>query len=568
MGFCCPRSALLTERAKFKFSMNQENNLTLGKRIALGFAVLLALILLLGLTSWYQSSQSSAGVDSLTKDNLPGVELTSELIADTLRYRTINLRHIISTNKVEMADLDKQADAQAQKLLAGLVAYRKTIVMAEEKQLSEKIEPLLNEYRAAAKEMRKLSMDLKTDEAIALNQGAVSKAYTAYEEAVLACKEWNVKAADATSQSLNAMLQSSKRLTVIVLAVSLVFGIGCAFLIIRSIGRVLRGISTTLSAGADQTASAATQVSSASQSLAEGASEQAASLEETSSSLEEMASMTQRNAETASKVKELGSQARQAGDQGVRDMAAMTTAMDAIKTSSADIAKIIKTIDEIAFQTNLLALNAAVEAARAGEAGMGFAVVADEVRSLAQRCAHAAKETAAKIEDAVQKSAAGAEISAKVAKSLEEIVGKARQVDELASEVAASSKEQSVGIAQVNTAVTQMDKVTQSNAANAEESASASEELNAQAESLKEAVAQLLKLVDGGKAQQIQHHFRSAPVKHSKQMVHLNQPHTKTLTFGNGTEHPGHAAKPPLVLKSDANRSQGDIPLAGGFKDM
>ena len=125
-----------------------------------------------------------------------------------------------------------------------------------------------------------------------------------------------------------------------------------------------------------------------------------------------------------------------------------------------------------------------------------------------------------------------------------------------------------MGIAQVNTAVTQMDKVTQSNAANAEESASASEELNAQAESLKEAVAQLLKLVDGGKAQQIQHHFRSAPVKHSKQMGHLNQPHTKTLTFGNGTEHPGHAAKPPLVLKSDANRSQGDIPLAGGFKDM
>jgi methyl-accepting chemotaxis protein len=178
----------------------------------------------------------------------------------------------------------------------------------------------------------------------------------------------------------------------------------------------------------------------------------------------------------------------------------MAEAMDAIKASSDDIAKIIKTIDEIAFQTNILALNAAVEAARAGEAGAGFAVVADEVRNLAQRCAQAAKETAAKIEDSVQKSSNGVEISSKVAKSLEDIVGKARQVDELAGEVASASAEQSQGIEQVNTAVSQMDKVTQSNAANAEESASAAEELNAQAESLKEAVNNLLTMVDGDKA--------------------------------------------------------------------
>jgi methyl-accepting chemotaxis protein len=264
-----------------------------------------------------------------------------------------------------------------------------------------------------------------------------------------------------------------------------------------SVSRPIKAVAELLSSGADQTASAAGQVSSASQSLAEGASEQAASLEETSSSLEEMSSMTIRNTETAEKVKGLATQARQAGDTGAADMKDMIVAMDAIKTSSADIAKIIKTIDEIAFQTNILALNAAVEAARAGEAGMGFAVVADEVRNLAQRCAQAAKETAAKIEDAVQKSANGAEISTKVAKSLEEIIGKARQVDELAGEVAAASKEQSQGIVQVGKAVTEMDKVTQANAANAEESASAAEELNAQADSLKDAVQNLLALVDG-----------------------------------------------------------------------
>jgi uncharacterized phage infection (PIP) family protein YhgE len=161
------------------------------------------------------------------------------------------------------------------------------------------------------------------------------------------------------------------------------------------------------------------------------------------------------------------------------------------------VSKIIKTIDEIAFQTNILALNAAVEAARAGEAGMGFAVVADEVRNLAQRCAQAAKETAAKIEDSVQKSIHGVEISAKVGRSLEEIVSKARQIDEMAAEVATASKEQNQGIGQVNTAVSQMDKITQSNAANAEESASAAEELNAQAEGLKDAVQNLLQIVGG-----------------------------------------------------------------------
>ena len=168
-------------------------------------------------------------------------------------------------------------------------------------------------------------------------------------------------------------------------------------------------------------------------------------------------------------------------DTGAADMTAMTAAMNEIKTSADDIAKIIKTIDEIAFQTNILALNAAVEAARAGEAGAGFAVVADEVRNLAQRSAHAAKETAGKIEGAITKTAQGVTISNKVAISLEEIATRSREVDELVVEIATASTEQNQGIGQVTQAVAQMDQVTQKNAASAEESASAAEELNAQA---------------------------------------------------------------------------------------
>jgi methyl-accepting chemotaxis protein len=245
---------------------------------------------------------------------------------------------------------------------------------------------------------------------------------------------------------------------------------------------------------------AAAQLAQASQTLAEGSSAQAAALEETGASLEEMSSMTQRNAATASQVKDLGTQARTAGDAAMGNIQDMNTAMGAIQTSGGDIAKIVKTIDEIAFQTNILALNAAVEAARAGSAGAGFAVVADEVRRLAQRCAQAAKETAAKVDEAVQRSAKGKEISLRVARSLEEIVGKARQVDQLAGEVATASQEQSQGIAQVNTAVSQMDQVTQANAASAEQSASAAEAMATQADGLKAAVGELLWLVGDGTA--------------------------------------------------------------------
>jgi methyl-accepting chemotaxis protein len=414
--------------------------------------------------------------------------------------------------------------------------------------------------------------------------------------AVLAAAEQTATTSAETSARMATAaadtLHTASDTLVFGLSIGAILGAALAFLLTRSITRPIKAIAEALAVGAEQTASAANQVSAASQSLAEGASEQAASLEETSSSLEEMASMTRRNAENAGKVKDLGSQARQAGDQGVHDMAEMTQAMQAIKASSDEVAKIIKTIDEIAFQTNILALNAAVEAARAGEAGMGFAVVADEVRNLAQRAAQSAKETAAKIADAVQRSALGTEISGKVASSLEEIVGKARQVDELAAEVAAASREQSQGIEQVNSAVTQMDKVTQSNAASAEESASAAEELNAQAENLKEAVHQLIRLVDGQR--HTDHAAESVPPSPSRHGVRTRIPsvppaspaatrpqtqaagrlHLHDSPPSNGAPTPRRTTANPLLATAAgpattaATPTPGRTPPADGFMDF
>jgi methyl-accepting chemotaxis protein len=299
---------------------------------------------------------------------------------------------------------------------------------------------------------------------------------------------------------MSELLASSNRMGTINLCLGLgaiLLGAGFMWYSARSIAQPITHMADQLASGASETSSAANQVSVSSQTLAEGATEQAASLEETSASLEEMSGVTNRNAESAGKANDLTRQARKAADTGADDMRIMTSAMQDIKTSSDDIAKIIKTIDEIAFQTNILALNAAVEAARAGEAGAGFAVVAEEVRALAQRAANAARETAGKIEGAIGKTTQGVQISEKVSKSLAEIVEKVRQVDELVSEVSTASHEQSQGVKQIATAVTQMDQIVQSNAASAEESASASEELNAQSATLQHIVEELRNLISG-----------------------------------------------------------------------
>jgi hypothetical protein len=305
------------------------------------------------------------------------------------------------------------------------------------------------------------------------------------------------ESAHAFSDRNAAFVRLFSRRVIAALATGAVVLLCLSLLVARSIPRPFQGVTTDISALAGRIGSASAQVAAASQMLATGASEQAASLEETSASLEEMSSMTQRNSEHAARAKELANQTSTAADSGATSMQEMTCAMDQIKAAGDEVAKIIRTIDELAFQTNILALNAAVEAARAGDAGMGFAVVADEVRNLAHRSASAASETAEKIENSLRKSAQGVVISTKVATSLQEILARARQVDELLNEITTASREQHQGIRQINLAVAQVDKVTQRNAAGAEESASSAEELRAQADALKEVVVVLQSLVGG-----------------------------------------------------------------------
>jgi methyl-accepting chemotaxis protein len=268
-------------------------------------------------------------------------------------------------------------------------------------------------------------------------------------------------------------------------------------LVVRPLVRSLTGVIGNLTARSDTLVGISEQITNSSQRLADSASEQASSLEETSSAMEQMAAMTRANAEHAQQASSLASKAQQAAAGGDQTMLRLNQAMTAINESAGRISKIIKVIEEIAFQTNLLALNAAVEAARAGEQGRGFAVVATEVRNLAQRAAEAARETTGLIEDAVGRSQEGAQVATEAGQSLGAIVTDVTRVSELIGGIAKASEEQAEGVEQVNSAITQMNKATQENAAEAGESSSVAEQLGDQAQTVKGMVDELVKIVSG-----------------------------------------------------------------------
>ena len=540
--------------------------LTISKRIVIGFIAIVLVAIGIGTFSIVRLAYIKKSADSIVGNSLPGVIVLGELLSGIRDQYSLVEKHILTTNEAAIATIDARILSVRETNTALAKSYEATITQPEDRKLYEADLTARDAYRATLEGVLSLSRSNLNAQAVVVLTEKVDPAFEKYARAVSDHLQYKEKNGLASGEEITAAIASSRTFSLIGLGIAAALAGGLAFFIIRGINLVLKRVASALHDGANQVASAAGQVSGSSQSLAEGASEQAASLEETSASLEEITSMVKRNAEAAQQAKDLSSQTRAAADTGAADMEQMKQSMSAIKTSSDDVAKIVKNIDEIAFQTNILALNAAVEAARAGEAGAGFAVVADEVRNLAQRSAKAAKETAEKIEDAINKSNQGVQVSAKVAESLQQIITKARSVDDLVGEIAAASKEQASGISQVNTAVTQMDKVTQSNAATAEESAAAAEELSAQAETLQLNVGTLQQLVGGAtspasvpahRSAQVR---RPAPARQSKPAAsHPAQ------AASNGHPRPAQTA----VLTSDNGRSNGlPMPTDDEFKNF
>ena len=448
-----------------------------------------------GAGAWYQFQKVVATSHDLqvTTQSLRN-QMEADMIHDALRADVLSVLNAVATKDTAAQEAARKDLAEHSKHFRDLIAANQQLKLAPKPTaaIAEIAAPLEDYLKQAEAVFAACATDTAAAEA---KLQEFQKSFSRLDEkmaVVSAVIESSEKAIVQTSAGLKAQFQQMLVASVItsLLALSLL-----TLLVARSIPGPFRRIVRNLSSTAEVTNATSAIVADTSRKLAVGAGQSAATLQETSASLEEIAGMIKRTAQNANVTKELGNDLRAAADTGATDMQAMSRAMDEIKTSSDNIAKIIKTIDEIAFQTNLLALNAAVEAARAGEAGAGFAVVADEVRALAQRSAVAARETALKIEDCIKKSERGVQISTKVSTGLTDIATKARKMDELINEIAIATSEQNQGIEQINSAVSQLDTVTQAAAHNSNASAEAAEELLAQATCIQQGTDDLKKLV-------------------------------------------------------------------------
>ena len=485
------------------------SQVTIGKKLFGSFGALLALTLVVGGTSIWLISSLGSSLNKMANVTARKQFLASEIDGnqnDMLAAERGILLRTLTREPALVAKDNQDFQESAYAMKANLDALNPLIETENGRRTFLKVQSQYENAIRFHQDFYQLVAAGKDVEAAALIKDKINPNMNALSEQAGAEKQLAADLMTAGLKDAASRQALGDWITITMLVLSL--AIGCVIMfVVRHINSSLRTAISNLSEGAGQVASAAGQISSSSQSLAQGASEQAASLEETSSSSEEVNSMARKNAENSRAANTLVVQSQQKFEETSHSLESMVAAMADIKNSSDKVSKIIKVIDEIAFQTNILALNAAVEAARAGEAGMGFAVVADEVRNLAQRCAQAAKDTAALIEESITKSNDGQAKVDQVAVAIRTITEHAAGVKTLVDEVSLGSREQTSGIEQIAKALTQMEQVTQQSAANAEESAAAAEELTAQASTLMEIVHQLSGMVGG---MQDDGHSRSA----------------------------------------------------------
>ncbi|MYN04656.1 HAMP domain-containing protein [Pseudoduganella sp. DS3] len=506
------------------------NNLSIGKRLAFGFAVTLALSIVIAAIGVWRLQQVAGATRHMMETPLAKERMISDWqskIDSAIRRTTAIARSSDASLGAFFAEESKASSASSAELQKKIEPL---ISDADEKALWERLMEQRKLYISSRDKVAKLKTDGELEQANEVFEKTYRPAASDYQKLVQDLLTMQRGKIDAIGQQIDSVSANSRTLLLVLAGLAVAFGAACAFVLtkgitiplsravdaarrvaggdltgeirvhgtdetgqllgaLRDMNQSLLNIVSEVRHGTQAISIASTEIAAGNQDLSARTEQQAASLEETASSMEELTSTVKQNADNARQANQLAGAAASVARKGGDVVAEVVGTMESIDASSRKIVDIIAVIDGIAFQTNILALNAAVEAARAGEQGRGFAVVASEVRNLAQRSAAAAKEIKELIGDSVEKVNAGSRLVSDAGNTMEEIVSSVQRVSDIISEITAASAEQSTGIDEVYKAVGQMDQVTQQNAALVEEAAAAAESMQKQAGGLADVVS-------------------------------------------------------------------------------
>ena len=505
-------------------------NLKIARKLILSFAAVIVLTVILGVFAIRQLDAVNQASTDIAQNWLPTIKTAQILQASLPRMRISELQMITAQQESDRSDAEKAIKTRLETLAKQRAAYEKQISEPEEKTIYEQFSKTFAAYVEIDKQLTALAVADKNEEARALFKGESNKLFRTMNDQLDGIVKVNDDGSSRSDQQADKTFVSARAWIVGLLAAIVVIAFGLALTVARIVSRPLndavevaqrvaqgdltvdiRAASTDetgmlmhslramndslqrivgeVRIGTDTISTASQEIATGNLDLSSRTEQQAGSLEETASAMEELTATVKQNADNARQANQLAVSASEIATQGGEVVGQVVQTMGSINESSKKIVDIISVIDGIAFQTNILALNAAVEAARAGEQGRGFAVVASEVRSLAQRSASAAKEIKGLIDDSVEKVDVGSQLVERAGTTMSEVVASVRRVTDIVGEITAASHEQSTGLDEINRAITQMDEVTQQNAALVEEAAAAAQSLQDQAGKLTQVVS-------------------------------------------------------------------------------